>query len=150
MIEIVMVSPNLTIKNTFLWKMIEREPFHHTHLLPEHFFSHFKETSQEACPEPLTSRKHRHCPQSLCIGGQPLEGHRVQPPPQTLSFPSLLWVMSHPFAPHGMRHLNCNTQQLPFDLFSEFVFERGFSVPGSLEKIIINGAVEPCGTLLKK
>lgn len=61
-----MVSPNLTIKNTFLWKMIEREPFHHTHLLPEHFFFSFQRNlprslswapdeseAQALSPEPL-------------------------------------------------------------------------------------------------
>lgn len=133
MLEIIMVSHNLTIKNTFLQKMIERKPFHHAHLLAElFFFSHFKETSQEACPELLMCQKHNHCPQGLCIEGQPLAGHTVHPPPQTLSLLSLFWVMSLPFAPHGMRHLNCNTQQLLFDLFSEFVFERWFSGPGSL------------------
>lgn len=100
------------------------------------FFSHFKETSQEACPEPLMCRKPSHYPQGLCIAGQPLEGHTVQPLPQTLSLLSLFWVMSLPFATHGMRHLNCNTQQLAFDRFSEFVVERAFPVPVPSRKLL--------------
>ena len=84
-----------------------------------------------------------------------LKGHVVQPPPQTLSLPSFVWIMSPPLVPNGMRHVNYNnsfrnTKQLLIWLgLSICVWERVLVV-WFTPKIIIEDSVGSRDTGFKK
>lgn len=124
MLETIMVSRNLTIKNTSLWKMVEwKNPFIIPTYVQNIFFSFQRNFPWSLSRAPDGSEAQSLTPGTLHWRENP-ERSQVQPPPQTLSLLSPFCVMSSLFVPHGMRRLNYNTEQLPFELLRTGVWER--------------------------